>query len=44
MNNPRQHVPPDIKHDRIPAPEMSFTQPNLPVLIREIEALIEKAR
>jgi hypothetical protein len=35
-----KHVPPDIKHNRIPAPEMSFNQPNLPVLIREIEALI----
>jgi hypothetical protein len=32
-----KHVPPDIKHHRIPAPEMSFTQANLPVLIREIE-------
>lgn len=31
-----KHVPPDIKHHRIPAAEMSFTRPNLPVLIREI--------
>ena len=30
------------KHNHIPAPEMSFTQPNLPNLIREIETLIEK--
>ena len=37
-----KHVPPDIKHNRIPAPDMSFTQPNLPALIREIEALIEQ--
>jgi hypothetical protein len=37
-----KHIPPDIKHNRIPAPEMSFTQPNLPVLIREIEALIAR--
>lgn len=37
-----KHVPPDIKHNRIPAPEMSFTQPNLPALVREIEALIAK--
>jgi len=36
-----KHVPPDIKHNRIPAPEMSFTQPNLPALIREIEALLK---
>lgn len=37
-----KHVPPDIKHHRIPAPEMSFTQPNLPALIREVETLIEQ--
>ena len=36
-----KHVPPDIKHNRIPAPEMSFTRPNLPGLIQEIEALKE---
>jgi hypothetical protein len=36
-----KHVPPDVKHHRIPAPEMSFTQPNLPVLVREIEELAE---
>ena len=35
-----KHVPPDIKRNRIPAPEMSFTQPNLPLLIQEIEGLI----
>ncbi len=35
-----KHIPPDIKHHRIPATEMSFTRPNLPALIREIEALI----
>ena len=34
-----KHVPPDIKRHRIPAPEMSFTRPNLPVLIREIVGL-----
>lgn len=37
-----KHVPPDIKHHRIPAPEMSFTQPNLPVLIHEIEAVVQE--
>jgi hypothetical protein len=36
-----RHLPPDIKHNRVPAPEMSFTRPNLPVLVREIESLIE---
>jgi len=34
-----KHLPPDIKHNRIPAPEMSFTQPNLPALIQEISSL-----
>jgi hypothetical protein len=37
-----KHIPPDIKHNRIPAPNMSFTRPNLPVLIQEVEELIEK--
>lgn len=32
-----KHVPPDIKHHRIPAPDMSFTRPNLPLLLREID-------
>lgn len=35
-----KHVPPDIKHNRVPAPDMSFTRPNLPALIREIEDLL----
>ncbi len=35
-----KHIPPDIKHNRVPAPDMSFSGPNIPVLIREIEALI----
>ena len=37
-----KHIPPDIKHHRVPALEMSFTQPNLPVLIQEIEGIIER--
>lgn len=32
-----KHVPPDIKHHRIPAPGLSFQVPNLPSLIREVE-------
>jgi len=36
-----KHIHPDIKHHRVPAPNISFTQPNLPVLIREIEMLIQ---
>lgn len=35
-----KHMPPDIKHNRMPAPEMSFMCPNLPVLLREIEEAI----
>jgi len=35
-----QHIPPDIKHHRIPASNMSFNQPNLPALIQEIEKLL----
>jgi len=34
-----KHIPPDIKHNRIPAANISFTQPNLPALISEIESL-----
>ena len=32
-----KHVPPDIKHYRIPAPGISFEHSNLPFLIQEIE-------
>ena len=32
-----KHMPPDIKHNRIPASEISFNRPNLLVLVREIE-------
>lgn len=32
-----KHVPPEIKRHRIPAPDLSFTRPNLPFLIEEIE-------
>ena len=38
-----KHIPPDIKHHRVPAPEMSFARPNLPVLIQEIESLVRAA-
>ncbi len=37
-----KHVPPDIKHNRISTPDISFNQPNLPVLIQEIEEITEK--
>jgi len=32
-----KHLPPDIKHNRVPAPSLSFEQANLPFLIEEIE-------
>lgn len=35
-----KHIPPDIKHHRVPAPNLSFINPNLPALIREIEELL----
>lgn len=35
-----KHIPPNIKHNRVPAPEMSFSRPNLPALIHEINSII----
>jgi len=35
-----KHVPPDIKHNRIPAPNLTFAAPNLPFLIQEIEQTV----
>jgi hypothetical protein len=35
-----KHVPPNIKQNRIPAPDLSFTKPNLPFLIEELELLL----
>ena len=35
-----KHVPPDIKHNRVLAPGLTFDQPNLPFLIREIEEIL----
>jgi hypothetical protein len=37
-----KHVSPDIKHNRTVAPEMSFTYPNLPALIHEVETSIAR--
>jgi hypothetical protein len=31
-----KHIPPDIKHHRIPAEDIKFDRPNLPFLIEEI--------
>lgn len=35
-----KHIPPDIKRHRIPAPSLSFSRPNLPVIIKEIKDLM----
>ena len=37
-----KHIPPDIKNHRLPAPDLSFTWPNLPFLIREIEQVLDR--
>ena len=38
LNHPHhKHIPPDIKHNRVVAPELRFDQPNLPFLLDEIE-------
>ncbi len=35
-----KHIHPDIKHNRVPAPKLSFTKPNLPFLIEEVVELL----
>lgn len=35
-----KHIPPNIKTNRVPAPQLRFTHPNLPELIQEVEALV----
>jgi len=35
-----KHTPPDIKRNRIPAPGISFTRPNLPQIIQELEEIM----
>ena len=39
-----KHIPPNIKRNRIPAPQMSFERPNLSELIQEIENLVGKEK
>lgn len=36
-----KHILPNLKHHRVPAPELSFNRPNLPFLLREIEARLD---
>jgi hypothetical protein len=38
-----KHVLPNPRRNRVPAPEMSFTRPNLSFLIDEIERLLKEA-
>jgi hypothetical protein len=38
-----KHILPDIRNHRVPTPEMSFTRPNLPSLITEVEELFAAA-
>jgi len=38
-----KHVPPNIKRNRIPAPELSFDRPNLPHVLGEIAELLADA-
>lgn len=35
-----KHIPPNIKRNRIPAPHLTFTAPNLPFLIDEVERTV----
>lgn len=39
-----KHIPPAIKRNRVPAPELSFNRPNLPHIIREIEKLMKEKK
>jgi hypothetical protein len=37
-----KHIPPEMRRNRIPAPNISFTEPNLTFVFQEIEMLIDK--
>lgn len=37
-----KHIPPNIKRNRVPAPHLSFTAPNLPFLIDEMAGLLAR--
>jgi len=37
-----KHIPPNIKHHRVTAPGLSLAQPNLPLLIEEINQMYAK--
>jgi hypothetical protein len=39
-----KHVPPNIKRNRIPAPGISFTTPNLLQIVQELEGMIAEIK
>lgn len=39
-----RHEPPNIKRNRVPAPGISFNEPNLVQIVEEIEERIQKGR
>ena len=41
MKQYHKHILPDIKHNRVPASNISFDHPNLDFLIQEVESLLE---
>lgn len=38
-----KHVPPDLRHHRVPAPGISFEAPNLDVVLADISRLISES-
>jgi hypothetical protein len=38
-----KHGPPDIKHHRVPAPGISFSEPNLPTILAEVSSLLPES-
>jgi hypothetical protein len=39
-----KHIPPNIKRNRIPAPGINFSEPNLEFILNEIENLLDQER
>lgn len=38
-----KHIPPGVKHNRIPAPGLSFAEPNLPRVLEEAESFVSES-
>ncbi len=36
-----KHIPPNIKHNRVPAPGFNFRHPNIQIIIEEVSVLVE---